>query len=302
MIRLSIIIPEYNFDCTTLVKDLHAQCSDAVGKDNFEILVIDDGSNEETRQSLSDINQWTGCRLIEKGKNTGRADCRNFGIRQAQGELVIIMDCDAEVAAPNYIKNYLSAFEKDDEVICGGLNTSIHYLNKTNKLRYRYETNASRLYKDHIKECNPYECFSVFNVCIRNDVFRKVTFNERFSRYGHEDTLFGIELKKQGVKVRLINNQLIHTGIDDNASFLGKTEEALRNLWKFRDLFEGEIKILRTARKLEKYHATPLLRLWHRLFKRIEQKNLLGNNPSLFVFKLYKLGYLLNLRHSEYSL
>ena len=39
-----------------------------------------------------------------------------------------------------------------------------------------------------------------------------------------------------------------------------------------------------------------LIRFWHRLFKKAERRNLCGSRPSLWIFKLYRLGYFLCLK------
>lgn len=293
--QLSIVIPEYNYNCTSLVQSLIPLCKDTLGIGNYEIIVVDDGSEEDIRNTLRIINQWDGCKLIEKSGNTGRANTRNTGIQNAIGEYVLFMDCDAEIASTNYLNNYLNTQELGIDVICGGLRTSLVYLHDDNHLRYRYETFASTRQKKGIPQKTPYESFSTFNVYIKKEVFQKVSFNEQISRYGYEDVLFGIDLKKNNISIQHIYNPLTHTGIDDNDSFLKKTEQSLANLVKFRTLFEGETSLLKSVKLLEKYHMIPLMRLWHFLFQHIERKILLGKYPFLNIFKLYKIGYFLKL-------
>ena len=51
---------------------------------------------------------------------------------------------------------------------------------------------------------------SHFNLLAPKDIFQKIAFNEKLNGYGHEDTLFGVELKKEGVTMAHIDNPIIH--------------------------------------------------------------------------------------------
>ena len=57
--------------------------------------------------------------------------------------------------------------------------------------------------------------------------FKKISFNERLSGYGHEDTLFGYELNKNNIQIHHIDNPVLNGHLDTNEAFLLKTEEGL---------------------------------------------------------------------------
>lgn len=301
MTTLDIVIPEYNFVCTELLASLHAQCTAAPQLRAFTITVVDDASTSAATTARNrEINRLPHCRFLENGVNSGRSATINKGIQSSGNELVLIIDCDAEVASPRFISDYLDFFLQNGAaaaVVCGGILTSPRYLRADNHLRYRYETAASKIRNLRFQRSHPYDFFSTFNVMMRRSVLREVSFNEQLTRYGYEDTLFGLELEKKGIPVSYIDNRLIHTGIDSSQSFLEKTETALHNLHDFRYLFGSRgTAVSRTADALRRYHLAGAVRLWHRLFGACERQNLLGSRPSLFLFKLYKLGYYLNIR------
>ena len=60
----------------------------------------------------------------------------------------------------------------------------------------------------------------------------KVKFDERITKYGHEDTLFGFELKKNNTQITHIDNPVINGNLETNEEFIEKTEEGLLNLLK----------------------------------------------------------------------
>ncbi len=94
----SIIIPTYNradFVRST-INSLLSQSFDS-----FEILVIDDGSTDNTEEVISEIND---SRLFYyKKDNQERAAARNFGAKRSRGRYVNFFDSD-DIAYPNHLK------------------------------------------------------------------------------------------------------------------------------------------------------------------------------------------------------
>ena len=59
---------------------------------NLEIIVVDNGSRDE---SLKELRKVDGIRLIELAENFGPARARNEGIRRAAGEFILLLDSDS---------------------------------------------------------------------------------------------------------------------------------------------------------------------------------------------------------------
>src|SRR5690606_25683385 len=68
------------------------------------------------------------------------------------------------------------------------------------------------------------------NFLISRQLFRTVHFRENLGPYGHEDTLLGYDLHRNGITLVHIENPVVHTGLEDAAIFIQKTEKALQNL------------------------------------------------------------------------
>ncbi len=288
--RLSILIPTFNYVCVQLVQELALQCKQCSLLEEYEIIVADDCSDTETITQNRKINLITNCHYQESDTNLGRSRILNKMTKQMKYEWVLIIDSDAEVCSDTFISTYLSA-AKGNDVICGGIKTSAKYSRTDNQLRYRYEENAHSIRSMKYRGSHPYMRFSSFNIMINATVFHSVNFDDSIVQYGYEDTLFGIGLKRCGINITHIDNPLIHTGIDSNLTYLIKTEKALQNLRIIKDkLQEGSI-LYQTFLRLQRCHLLPLVRIWHMLFANIERKNLLSHHPSLFVFNIYKLGY-----------
>jgi glycosyltransferase involved in cell wall biosynthesis len=68
---ISILIPVYNCNIVSLVKDLHDQA--AVASVPIEIIVVDDCSSELLRDQNKDVNEMADVKFIALDKNIGRA-------------------------------------------------------------------------------------------------------------------------------------------------------------------------------------------------------------------------------------
>lgn len=292
---LSILIPTYGFDCTELVSDLRTLCEKSTVKDQYEIMVIDDGSkNGLICNRNSKINEWENCYFNEQPENTGKAILLNRAIKKVSFPLVLLIDCDAKVCSELFITNYLEVAETAD-VICGSIITSKAYLRESNKLRFKYEMAANHIRSQKFMNAHPYNCFTTFNVLLKKNVFDQIQFNEEIRSYGYEDTLFGLDLKSHCITIRYIENPLIHTGIDDNETFLLKTETALQNIANIGVQYEQVIKVSRVYNRLKSYGLSRMIKVWHHFFGSMERKQLCSGSPSLIIFMIYKLGYYANL-------
>jgi glycosyltransferase involved in cell wall biosynthesis len=116
--KLSIVIPCYN-EINTIHKII-----DSVKQIDFidtEIILVDDFSIDGTREVLIDISTKTNKidKLILNTKNRGKGFSISQGIKEANGDLLIIQDADLEYN-PLEIKNLLiPIYENDADVVFG---------------------------------------------------------------------------------------------------------------------------------------------------------------------------------------
>jgi glycosyltransferase involved in cell wall biosynthesis len=102
---VSVVVPSYNSGrfLDGLMESLRRQTFR-----DFEIVLVDDGSNEEeTREKLAALE--TSIRLIRQ-ENCGPAAARNTGIRVARAELVMTLDCDDTIEPP-FLEKATAAME-----------------------------------------------------------------------------------------------------------------------------------------------------------------------------------------------
>lgn len=298
---ISILIPVFNHDCSELLGSLHAQGESlrAAGGGDYEIIVGDDASTctttvEANRQACAKAH----CNMTINAHNLGRAANRNAMARKARGTFLLFIDCDACVHDDAFLSRYAAA-TKGHDVLCGGIDAPHSMPSPDVALRFKYEHNAQRIRSLNYRRKNPYAHFSTFNFMIRRDVFMNIMFDENCHEYGYEDALFGLRLKQEGIAVEHINNPLEHTGLDTNAEFVDKCEQAMRTLKGLGDDIKQHSHVGAMAHKLERLHLVWAVKAWHRAFARHELANLRGKHPSLTLLKIYKLGYYCSISKTE---
>ncbi|MCR5496698.1 MAG: glycosyltransferase family 2 protein [Paludibacteraceae bacterium] len=120
---LSIVMPSYNVE--QYIKDCLASCVQSdMGKDDYEIIVINDGSKDATLDvvnSFAEQNPSANIRVISQ-ENRGLSATRNRGITLAQGDYVWFVDSDDWIA-DNCIRKIYDIVESNHQPDIIVLNT-----------------------------------------------------------------------------------------------------------------------------------------------------------------------------------
>jgi len=118
--RLSIIIPVYNERSTIeeiLKRVLEAR---SFGWEK-EIIVVDDGSRDGTREVLAGLKEKFSLTLIFHEKNRGKGGAIKTGLQKTTGDAVIIQDADLEYD-PNDYEDMLKEFSPETPIVYGSRN------------------------------------------------------------------------------------------------------------------------------------------------------------------------------------
>lgn len=307
-IDLSILLPSYNNVCVSLVQVLQRQADALRGRlgkpFRYEIIVADDGS---TDAACIDANRVIGdmlhCRYLRMEQNVGRAQIRNVLISESRGDYVLLLDSDLFLCDDNYLYKYATSTA---DVVYGGtriggeglamVDNEANTENLKGNLRYIYEKKAEPSHRAAFRQLRPNQEISVCNLYARRDIMEAHPFDSRFKAYGYEDVLFGKRLAESGIEVTHIDNPVLINEFEPNSVFVKKTEEAILTLCRFEQDLEGYSNLKTKVTTLGRYIPLSLFRLWHRIMKNKEKRNLTGSKPSLLLFKLYKLGFFLENR------
>lgn len=307
-IDLSILLPSYNNVCVSLVQALQRQADALRGKLDkpfrYEIIVADDCSTDAV---CIDANRVIGdmlhCRYLRMKQNVGRAQIRNVLISESRGDYVLLIDSDLFLCDDNYLYKYATSTA---DVVYGGtriggeglamVDNEANTENLKGNLRYIYEKKAEPSHRAVFRQLRPNQEISVCNLYARRDIMEAHPFDSRFKAYGYEDVLFGKRLAESGIEVTHIDNPVLINEFEPNSVFVKKTEEAILTLCRFEQDLEGYSNLKTKVTTLGRYIPLSLFRLWHRIMKNKEKRNLTGSKPSLLLFKLYKLGFFLENR------
>lgn len=96
--KLSVVIPVYNEieNIKEILKRVKAT------KLTWEIIVIDDGSQDGTRDVLKKLDGKTGVRVILHEQNQGKGAAVRTGLQAARGDIILIQDADLEYSPHDY--------------------------------------------------------------------------------------------------------------------------------------------------------------------------------------------------------
>jgi glycosyltransferase involved in cell wall biosynthesis len=258
----------------------------------FEIVVMDDCSTDFAADNEK-IKDLSCCRLVRLSENVGRARIRNKLAAVAVYDTLLFLDNDGAVVDGSFVKNYIPFCGKNC-VVCGGraygeVMPGERYLWHWTYGRAREVRPVSE------REKEPYQSFLSCNFLISRSLFLSLQFDEAIKLYGHEDTLFGIELQKRGVEICHIHNAIEHIGLEENARFIAKVKESVESLYSLMETYQNSsdlyehIHLLQAYKKIKNYHLTFLLSLLSTsLFQLVKRTSF---HPCLRCLDLFKLVY-----------
>ena len=111
MINYSIVIPHYNLP--TLLR----RCLGSIPqRDDIQVIIVDDGSSEESRAALKDIgNDFPNVQFAYQ-ENLGGGAARNRGLDEAKGKFVMFADAD-DYFCENFIELVDRYANQDNDIV-----------------------------------------------------------------------------------------------------------------------------------------------------------------------------------------
>lgn len=296
---ISILIPVFNQDINILVARLSAGLSHL--QEAGEIIVMDDGSDRAFLEVNKAVAGLPFVRYLPQAKNHGRIRIRQLLAEAAAGEWLLFLDGDSELPSATFLQQYYQATATYSGVVVGGrIYTAVPPQDCTLLLHWKY--GSYRESRTPLHQHQP--AFMSNNFLIQARYFQQLSFDTGWGGYGHEDTWIGIQLEKMGVPVHYMDNPVLHAGLEKNALFIAKSENALVNLHKLSGIVPGEllarhVKLFRVYKKLEAWHALWLPLTGYALLKNYIWRNLNSCDPSLTLFDLYRLCHFIRLARRD---
>jgi glycosyltransferase involved in cell wall biosynthesis len=224
--RISVVIPTYNRS-GLLRKTLHQLTRQDLPVQDFEVIVADDGSSDDTKavvEEFADTLQTAYHFQPDLGFRAGTA--RNSGAQLASGEVLVFLDTGA-MAGPQFLRSHLAAHQDPDrsQVVLGytyGYNPEEPMPGLAEVLdRYPPEQAVERFGEDPafrdlrhepLIACDydlnrrtlPWSVTWTVNCSVRSEDFWGIGgFDETFVGWGAEDLEFGLRMYERGLGFQL---------------------------------------------------------------------------------------------------
>ena len=227
MKKLSIIIPVFN-ETKTILEILDRVIAAEIPNFQKEILVVDDGSTDGTREKITKA-KLKDVKVILHKVNQGKGAAVKTGIKEASGDYIIIQDADLEYD-PKSIKNLTAKIAGEKSVIYGTrLNRMPHLGKEESKHLFilHYFGNrflslvTSVLYGQWITDMET--CYKLFPKI----AVEKMKINARGFEFEPEITA---KLLKRGYKIKEVPITAVPRGYDEGKK-LNTVRDGAKALW-----------------------------------------------------------------------
>tara|TARA_R110000787_G_scaffold286385_1_gene404558 strand:+ start:33550 stop:34557 length:1008 start_codon:yes stop_codon:yes gene_type:complete len=204
-LKYSFIIPVFNRP--EEVKELLESFVKLDFKEEYEIVIIEDGSIKTCKAIISDFKENFNISYYFK-ENSGPGDSRNFGMQKAKGNYFIILDSDC-ILPPHYLKTVDAFLNKEFYHCFGGADSANSDFTSLQKaINYTmtsfYTTGGIRGSEKSIQKFEPRS----FNMGISKEVFLKT---EGFSKiHPGEDPDLSQRILKENYNTVFIPNAFVY--------------------------------------------------------------------------------------------
>lgn len=267
MLKFSIIIPTYN-RAKFITKAINSCIEQTYS--NFEIIVVDDGSTDNTESVVADI--VTEKLKYYKKANEERGAARNYGVEKATGDYVFFLDSD-DWLAPNHLQagnKNLKLFNYP-EVLHHRFKT---YFDDTKKQIDSDDINTE-LTKELLKG-NLVGCM----LFVRKDIMIKHPYSTNRNLSGTEDKLHVLELSSR-YNIRYSNIKTITIREHENRSMAAVSIDSWQ---KQLDAFLYELGLAKSV--ISFYGKSGIAKIKAYYIQMISIKYMLAGN-KLLAFQLY---------------
>jgi glycosyltransferase involved in cell wall biosynthesis len=193
--KISVIVPSYN-RAEAIKLTLKHLARQSISAELFEVLVVDDGSQDNTKEIVAAIENDLSIEYI-KQKNRGVAATRNHGAQRARANLLLFLDADV-IPESNLLETHIkSHYSKPEKLVVGRVRPWPGFPRRWYDQVVDPET-AGMDYGDKPKIV-PFYMSLGGNLSLTRDAFNQIGgYDESFPEAGVEETEFAYRAEKIG--------------------------------------------------------------------------------------------------------
>lgn len=207
--HISVIIPTFN-RAKILKECLEALVNQELPKKDYEVIVVDDGSRDETKDVVNSFKK-NGFRYIRQD-NQGQGIARNTGVANANGDIVVFIGDDL-IPRGDFLAQHLRfhlRYHNENEAVLGfttwhpklTLTPFMNWISNGSNILGRFGGHQFAYEKLKDRDTADYNFFYTINISLKRSLVDKYPFDPSFSGYGWEDIELGYRLHKRvGLKI-----------------------------------------------------------------------------------------------------
>lgn len=205
---VTMIVPCFNEE-KTLQGTVESLLAMEYPKDKLEVLIIDDGSKDRTREIAQQFVHNPQVRYFEK-ENGGKYTALNLGIKEARGELVGCLDADSFVV-PDALVEVAKRLEEDPEIMALTPAMKVYKPKSFLELMQSVEYTFGIFYK------KMFDNFGGLNVLPGPfSIYKKLVFDKiGLFRHAHntEDMEIAFRMQAHGLKIANAHTAFVYTTV-----------------------------------------------------------------------------------------
>jgi GT2 family glycosyltransferase/glycosyltransferase involved in cell wall biosynthesis len=211
--KASIVIVTYNN------LELNRLCMESIYArtewPNFEVIVVDNNSTDGSQEYLSEAeNNFANLRVILNETNLGFAAANNIGLREADGNYLVLLNNDT-IVPRGWLSTLIRHLQADPSI--GLIGPVTNTVGNEAKVDVDYDSPAdmpawaARFVREHDGQVFSIPMLAMFCVALRREVFDKVgLLDEQFGIGMFEDDDYTHRVKAQGFRVVCAADAFVH--------------------------------------------------------------------------------------------
>jgi glycosyltransferase involved in cell wall biosynthesis len=195
---ITVIIPTYNRR-KQLEKCLEALSQQTLAQDAFEVIVVNDGSTDDTRKFLDEAETQIDNLSALHQENAGQGNARNYALTRARGQIILFIGDDI-YGAKDFLETHAEFHKRNPEPTFACLGLTLWDPNQSINPYMEWLVKGGPQFAYHkLKKGDEAEFwfFYTSNISMKAKPLHMQSFDPDFKGYGWEDIELGYRLQKE---------------------------------------------------------------------------------------------------------